>query len=115
MMDFSYSIAMFVVAITGLRYVLKDQWKFDIFDFSTMPAKIAGGLISVLMLFSIYRTISDPKKARALGRAITGRDYNMATAQAVVNVGDKTQGEIASINKVAGTTSTIGNRQQMRI
>ena len=108
--DFAYSIAMFLVALTGLRYVLKDQWGIDILDFSKMPAKIAGGMVSLILLVSIYRTVADPNKAKALGRAFTGREYNVATAEQAAAASDTAQSQIAKVNASVrtGAKSNVG-------
>mgnify|MGYP001469800196 CR=1 FL=1 len=75
--DLGYSIAMFLVGLTGLRFVLLNMWSIDILDFRALPARIAAGTVSLIMLFSLMQTFADPNKARDLGRAVVGREYAM--------------------------------------
>lgn len=77
--DLGYAIAMMIVGVSGLRFTLKNCFSIDIFDFTTLPAQIAAGVVGLVLLWSIYSTLSDQKKIRALGRQILGK-------QAVANI-----------------------------
>lgn len=77
LMDLGYSIAMFLCAVVGMRYTMHNLFGIDLFDFRTLPAQVAGGVVGVLTLFSIYRLVSDPRRVQRLGRRLTGREYAM--------------------------------------
>ena len=85
-MDLAFSIAMFFVAVVALRYTLFYMWSIDIFDFRTLPAKIVGGIIGLVVLGSVFATFTDANAARRLGRKVTGTQYaqqELAQQQAV--------------------------------
>ena len=97
MMDLGYSIAMFVFAMVGMRFTLLNCFGIDLFNFHTLPAQIAGGVVSVLILFSIYRLVSDPKRVQRLGRKIVGRQYALEQTQRQAEVTRRAQDEAGKI------------------
>ena len=100
-MDLGYAIAMFMFALVGLRFTLRNCFGIDILNFRTLPAQIAGGLASLLILFSIYRLVTDPHRIASLGRKLVGRQYlrqqAMAKRQERVELADR----IAQLNEDA--------------
>lgn len=81
--DLGYSIGMFIIAVVGLRFTIQNCFGVDLFDFHTLPAQIAGGVVGVLVLFSIYGLVSDPKRVQRLGRKLVGREYAYNQTQQV--------------------------------
>lgn len=97
MMDLGYSIAMFIFAMVGMRFTLLNCFGIDLFDFHTLPAQVAGGVVGVLILFSIYRLVSDPKRVQRLGRKLVGRQYAYEQTQRQLQVTKDAQQEAAQI------------------
>ena len=90
----AFSLALFVVGLVGLRYVVNDQWGFDIFDFSQTYVKIGAGVIGSLVLFTLFETIASPKSARSLGRTLMGSEYNAQVVQAQLAASKGAQGQL---------------------
>lgn len=109
MMDLGYSIAMFVFAMIGMRYTMMNVFGIDLFDFRTMPAQIAGGVVGVLTLFSIYRLVSDPKRVHRLGRKITGRQYAMDSMRQQAERADEAVREAKQVRASLGNTDGINS------
>ena len=86
MMDLGYSIAMFIIAMVGMRFTLRNTFGIDLFDFRTLPAQVAGGIVGLLVLFSIYRLVSDPSRVQRLGRKLVGRQYAYEQAQRQMSI-----------------------------
>lgn len=73
--DLGFSIAMFVFAVVGMRFTVQNCFGVDLFNFRTLPARIAGGVVGAITLFSIYRLFSDPRRVQRLGQKLVGRKY----------------------------------------
>jgi len=97
MMDLGYSIAMLIFAMVGMRFTLLNCFGIDLFDFHTLPAQVAGGVMGVLILFSIYRLVSDPKRVQRLGRKLVGRQYAYEQTQRQLQVTNGAQQEATQI------------------
>lgn len=102
MMDLGYSIAMFLVAVIGMRFTLKNCFGVDIFDFHTLPAQVAGGVVGTLSLFSVYRLVSNPLRVRRLGRKLVGREYAQQQSQMTAAATPGTAGVVRSVTGAAG-------------
>ena len=99
MMDLGYAIAMFIFAMVGMRFTLKNTFGIDLFDFRTLPAQIAGGIVGMLVLFSIYRLISDPRRVQRLGRKLVGRQYAYEQAQRQMSINSAAEKEAMQVRQ----------------
>lgn len=112
LVDLGYSIAMFLLAAVGLRFTVKNCFAVDLFAFNTLPAQVAGGIVGVLVLFSIYRLVSNPMRVRRLARQLTGRQYAMGEWQQQAQRSKEAlreAGEMRESFKQVGTLASVGN------
>jgi len=64
-------IMMEIAAVIVVRVAAKNMYGIDIFDFSKMPGKIFGGVITAVTFYGLYTTLSSGQKLQELGQKVT--------------------------------------------
>lgn len=99
MTDLGYSIAMFLLAVVGARFTLKNCFGIDLLNFRTLPAQIAGTIAGVLVLLSIYKLMSNPRRVERLGRKLVGRQYVQEQTKRKIQVANEAVASVKQAKK----------------
>lgn len=98
--DLGFSIGMFIFALIGLRFVVKNCFSIDLFDFRSRPVQLAAGLTACVCLYSVYQLIADPRRVARLGRRIAGREYVNAQRAATYEIQQQAEADVRAEKKL---------------
>lgn len=105
--NLAFTLALFIVGLVGVRYVIRDQWGVDLFDFSKTYTKVGAGVVGCVILFTLFETIASPKGARALGRKLVGRDYNAQVVRTQLAASQDAQAQINELARLQPSLPTL--------